>query len=170
MEARMRRFACLAAAGVAVLLVSCAKSERRAVADTAAAQDTATTGGPSAAPDSALLALSRRGWESFKRKDVDAFVRDAPIGYLYVTPSAMYRPSHEDLTKSAADCETRSYAIDSAQVTPLGRDGALLAYRVTLDQTCGRQKTPSPEYFMEAYERRGGQWQAVAFVEMPIRK
>ena len=166
----MRPFTRLAAVGVAVLLVGCAKSESRADADAAAAEDTATAGGPSAASDSDLIAIARRGWDSFKRKDVDAILRDSPAGFLYLSPSAFAHASRKDLADGTAACETRSYAIDSAQVTRLGADGALLAYRLRLDQTCGRQKSPSSEYVAQAFERRGGRWQAVAFLQIPIQK
>jgi len=140
----------------------------RTVADTAPAQN-ATTGAPSAAPDSAdLLALARQGEEALKRKDPDAFLRNAPIGYLYVTPSVIYRPSREDWVKAAADCETRNYPIDSAQLIRLGQAGALLAYHVRLYKTCRGRKTPTTEYFMEAFARRDGRWEGPAFVEMPM--
>jgi len=69
-----------------------------------------------------------------------------------------------------ADCETRSYALDSVTVTPVGENGAVLTYRVTLDQTCGGEKVPTPQYSLAVYERRSGRWVFVMRSDTPVQQ
>jgi len=61
--------------------------------------------------------------------------------------------------------------MDSITVTPVGANGAVLTYRLTLDQTCGGgQPEPSPQYSMEVWTRRNGQWQVVSRSDMPVQQ
>ena len=57
-----------------------------------------------------------------------------------------------------ANCETASYAMDSVAVTPAGATSAVLTYRLTIDQTCGGERVPSPIYVTEVWTRPNGKW------------
>ncbi len=117
--------------------------------------------------DSTIVGLERRGWEAIRRKDMAALFKITGP-FLYVQPTSMSR-----FTAPAAgqtfDCETRSSAMDSITVTPVGDNGAVLTYRATLDQTCGGRQVPSPQYAMEVWTRRNGQWQVVSRSDTPVQ-
>jgi hypothetical protein len=121
--------------------------------------------------DSTIVGLERRGWEALKRKDAAAFVKIFGPSFLYIQPTGASRITQASAADAIASCETRSYAMDSITVTPVGDNGAVLTYRVTLDQTCGGgQPEPSPQYSMEVWTRRNGQWQVVSRSDMPVRQ
>jgi hypothetical protein len=100
----------------------------------AAAQPSGATS-KNASLDSIIVGLEQRGWEAVKRKDASAFFKVAGPGFLYIQPGGVSRVSQADSPNIFATCETRSYAMDSVRVTPVGERGAVLTYRLTLDQT-----------------------------------
>jgi hypothetical protein len=116
--------------------------------------------------DSTIVRLERRAWEALKRKDTADFFKITGPSFLYVEPKGISR-----LTNTGQlDCDTRSYTMDSITVTPVGDNGAVLTYRYTFDQTCGGgQPEPSPQYAMEVWARRNGQWQVVSRSDTPAR-
>jgi len=120
--------------------------------------------------DSTIVGLERRAWEALKRKDVAAFFKITGPSFLYMQPTGASRVTQASAADAFASCETRSYAMDSIAVTPVGDNGAVLTYRATLDQTCGGgQPEPSPLYSMEVWTRRNGQWQVVSRSDTPIQ-
>ena len=128
-------------------------------------------GKPAAHPDSAaIMAVERRGWEAVKRKDTAGVFALAGGAFLYVQPSGIQRLSAATAPNAFASCDTRSYAIDSATVTPIGPSGAVLTYRLTLDQTCGGQKAPTGFYSTVVYERRNGQWVLAVRTDTPMEQ
>ena len=108
--------------------------------------------------DSAIIALERRGWEAVKRKDTAAVFALTGGEFLYVQPWGMRRMSLANAPNAFANCETASYAMDSATVTPAGSSTAVLTYRLTIDQTCGGERVPSPIYVTEVWTQRNGKW------------
>jgi hypothetical protein len=121
--------------------------------------------------DSAIVAVERRGWEAVKRKDTRAlFELTAGGSFVYAEPSGLRRLSFATAPDMFATCETRSYSMDSVTVTPVGATGAVLMYRLTLDQTCGGQKVPTGMYSVAVYERRNDRWGFVARSDTPIEK
>jgi hypothetical protein len=101
---------------------------------------------------------------------VAAFFKIAGPGFLNITPMRALKVTQASAADAFASCETRSYAIDSITATPVGDNGAVLTYRVTLDQTCGGgQPEPSPQYSMEVWTRRNGQWQVVSRSDTPVQ-
>jgi ketosteroid isomerase-like protein len=124
----------------------------------------------SARLDSTILALERRGWEAVKRKDARAVFDLGGGSFVYVQPTGMQRMSMATAPNAFAECETRSYGIDSATVTRVGANGAVLTYRLTLDQTCGGEKVPSPWYVTEVWEQRKGQWVIVTRSDTQIQQ
>jgi hypothetical protein len=120
--------------------------------------------------DSTIVGLERRGWEAVKRKDMAAFFKVTGPSFLNITPGGMLHITQASAADVFASCETRSYALDSITVTPVGDNGAVLTYRATLDQTCGGgQPEPSPIYSMEVWTRRNGQWQVVSRSDTPAQ-
>lgn len=121
--------------------------------------------------DSTIVGLERSGFEALKRKDVAAFFKITGPSFLYLQPTGASRITQATAADAFASCETRSYAMDSITVTPVGDNGAVLTYRATIDQTCGGGRPePSPLYSMEVWTRRNGQWQVVSRSDTPIQQ
>ena len=126
---------------------------------------------PAAPFDSTIVALERRAWEAIKRQDAAAFFAVAGPEFLYVRPAGIQRLTRAGTPDSAlAGCNTRSYAIDSATVSRVGEGGAVLTYRLTLDQTCRGQLEPSPVYVTAVWARRNGRWVNVTHTETPVKQ
>lgn len=121
--------------------------------------------------DSTIVGLERRGFEALKKKDAAAFTKIYGANVLYIQPTGVVRLTQASAADIVASCETRSLAMDSITVTPVGDNGAVLTYRLTLDQTCGGgQPEPSPQYSMEVWSRRNGQWHVVSRSDMPVQQ
>ena len=121
--------------------------------------------------DSTIVGLERRGLEALKQKDAATFVKIFGASILYIQATGVARLTQASMADAIASCETRSYAMDSSTVSPVGDNGAVLTYRLTIDQTCrGGQPEPSPVYSMEVWARRNGQWQVVSRSETPIQQ
>jgi hypothetical protein len=119
--------------------------------------------------DSTIVGLERQTWEAYKRNDPAAFFKITGPSFLWVQPKGISRATQAG--RKTFGCQTRSYAMDSITVTPVGNNVAVLAYRVTLDQTCGGgQPEPSPQYNITVWARRNGQWQVVSVSETPAHQ
>jgi uncharacterized protein DUF4440 len=118
--------------------------------------------------DSTIVRLERRLWEAVQRKDVAAAFKVIGPSFQGIDPRGIVQATQASMADAFASCETRSYAMDSITVTPVGDNVAVLAYRYTWEQTCGGgQPEPSPAYCMEVWTRRNGQWQVVSRSDTP---
>jgi hypothetical protein len=116
----------------------------------------------------ALLSRETSAYEAWKAKDArfwQSFLSDRFVGW----------GSSGRLDKASAikeypgtDCEIASYAISDAQMTPLGRDAALITHKTIVDGTCGGHKSPPGSWTATAYVRDGNQWKAAFHAEAAI--
>lgn len=64
-------------------------------------------------------------------------------------------------------CRIRSYAMDSVRASSPTTGVMLLAFKLTIDETCGDRRTPSPVYALSTWHRQGGAWKLAAFAGAP---
>jgi hypothetical protein len=133
-----------------------------------------TTAAPTSADSAAIDAVEtamRRVYDGFKTRDPSAI--DASIassGMLYVDPTGIMQVTSPDGTAELMKrCVARSYAMDSVQTTSPARDVVVLTFKVTLDETCGGRRMPSPLYATAVWHQQGGSWKAIAFSATPAR-
>jgi hypothetical protein len=114
--------------------------------------------------------LDRRLWEAVRDKNASAFVRGMAPGWIDVQPSGVSHPSAANAAKDMQACDTRSFQIDSATVLRASATAAVLNYRVRVDQTCGGERSPTPDYVTEVWTRRNGRWLLATLVFTPVQQ
>lgn len=126
-------------------------------------------GAASTRPTEALL-LSRetRAYEAWKSRDAkfwDSFLADKFVGW-----GSSGRLDKTSATKeyTGADCTIARIAISDAQMTPLGRDAALISHRTSVDGACGGVKIPRDRWAASVYVRDGDRWKAAFHAEAAI--
>lgn len=159
-----------------VLLAACTKESSPGVANAAdaanAAPPAAMTAADSSATVSDVTAAMRKVYDGFVSHDsVSVSAAVPPSGMLYVTPGGVapiIPPA--GTTAMVRACNVRSYAMDSVQTRIPAPGAAVLAFKLTIDETCEGQKTPSPLYVVSTWQKDGGQWRAVAFTAVAAAK
>ena len=156
----------------ALLLASllCSDCGRQASPDDAKAADAAAPAATSSATDSAaasaeVVGTMHRVYDGFVKRD-SAAVGDAVStnGMLYVeAEGAMPVTSPEGTNAMVKACVVRSYAMDSVQTKVPAPDLVVLAFKLTIDETCDGKKSTSPDRILSTWQRQGGKWRAVAF-------
>jgi len=106
----------------------------------------------------ALITLEKSAYEAWKSKDAKfwvTFLSDKFVGW----------GSFGTLDKASAtkeytgtDCEIKSYALSDEHLSSLGKDSALIAYKATVDGTCGGQQLPTNSRAAAIYVRDDGKW------------
>ena len=64
-------------------------------------------------------------------------------------------------------CRIRSYAMDSVRTSSPTPGMMLLAFKLTIDESCGERRTPSPVYALSTWHQQGGAWKLAAFAAAP---
>jgi hypothetical protein len=170
----MRRSRC--ARSALVLLSSCAAGctvESRAKA---AHSIDSTSAVQSASADSvtgaAVAALTRRVYDGFKARDPSAInAMIAESGMSHVDPTGVMRlTSPKGTAEMVKQCAVRSYSMDSVASQVPTPDVVVLTFKLTIDESCGGKRTPSPLYAMSVWHQQGGTWKAIAFSATPARR
>jgi ketosteroid isomerase-like protein len=126
---------------------------------------TAASAGPTKV---ALVALEKSAYEAWKSKDVNfwsAFLSNKFVGW-----GSLGRLDKASAIKeyTGADCEIKSYALSDEQVSPLGKDAALITHKATVDGSCGGQKVPANRWAASIYVREGGKWKGAFHAQAAI--
>ena len=126
-------------------------------------------GAASARPTEALL-LSREtsAYEAWKSKDAKfwpSFLDERFVGW---GSSGRLDKASAAKEYTGADCTIARIAISGAQMTPLGRDAALITHKTIVDGTCGGEKIPHDRWAASVYVRDGDQWKAAFHAEAAI--
>lgn len=118
---------------------------------------------PLAADDSvAVVAAERTILDAFVNKDTAAVNRPVADGQIYAQPDGVARYNPKGGPASVLACATGPYVMDHVLLRPVGRDGAVLAYRYLGKSSCGGHAYPDTSYGMADYERIGRAWKRVA--------
>ena len=161
--ANIKHFRLTAAA--ALIFTPCAGN---ALANNSNAANTAKKTAPAGLTKVALLTLEKSAYEAWKSKDAkfwDTFLSDKFVGW-----GSSGRLDKASATKeySGADCEIKNYALSDEQISPLGKNAALITYKATVNGTCGGQKLPADSWAAEVYVRDGDSRKAAFHAQAPI--
>lgn len=116
-----------------------------------------------------MVSTMRRVYDGFVTHDAKVINAAVPSsGMIYVDPAGVVRVTSpagtEEMVKA---CSVRRYAMDSVQTNVPVPDVVLLTFRLTIDENCGDQRTPSPVYVQSTWQRQDGAWRALAFSATP---
>ena len=142
-----------------------ASSAANVPANAAEPEENADPAGPTPA---VLLSRETSAYEAWKSRDAkfwESFLSDRFVGW---GSSGRLDKASATREYTGVDCDIASYALSDVQMTPLGRDAALMTHKTTLDGTCGGQRSPRGSWAATAYVRNGNQWKAAFHAEAAI--
>ena len=121
----------------------------------------------SVSPADAIIAQEVSIFDALTKNDIAAFNKALGADIVYQSPDGTIT---WELAKSAEilkTCKTGKFTMTEPKVTPVGADVMVLTYKTAGEQVCNGKKAPSPVYAMSVWQKRGGQWVAVAHSETP---
>lgn len=136
-------------------------------AASAAAAQGARAGRDTAAVRAALVAQERAIFDAIVAKDTGAFNRAIGADVMTLDGNGVGSIGRAQSAEFMSACTTGPATIEGERLTPASADVFVLAYKVSLDQTCNGQRMPSPVWSMTVWKRQGARWVAVAHSETP---
>ena len=121
-----------------------------------------------------LRELEQRYWEATLKPDSAEMKRLTAGQFTFVMPAGVNEFKREDFITmmTAGDFKLTSYEFDPelATVRELGRDAALITYRVkwTYDRSGTNEATDT--YYTSIWVREDGEWKYAAACESPLEK
>ncbi len=110
-----------------------------------------------------IVELEKEGWEAIKKKDWNGLGALMTADFVMVDENGIVSGRSEVL-KVLADLNLTDYVMEDTKVVMLGRDAALLTYKVTQKGSFKGQDIPSkPYYASSVYVKRGDKWLNVLF-------
>src|SRR5579859_436829 len=112
-----------------------------------------------------LVSLETRAYEAWKSKDAkfwETFLSDKFVGW---GSSGRLDKASAAREYAGAACEIESYAISDVQMSPLGRDAALITHKITVNGSCGGQQNPPASWAATLYVRESNRWKAAFHAE-----
>ncbi len=120
------------------------------------------------AADEAVIAREKSLYDAIAKNDIATFNRVVGSDFTGVDVNGAMR---WELSKSAEmlkGCTTGKWTLSDGKVTTVGSDITVLTYTASGEQTCNGKKSPSPVYALSVWQKRGGQWVAIAHSETPV--
>ena len=154
-------------------LASCSRDSR--AADEQASQaapppaTAATRAGADSAAAAAVVAAMHRVYAAFKTGDTAAGNAEvSAAGMVYMDHQGIIPLTNPQGTSEMFRmCLIRSYTMDSVRTASPGPGVMLLAFKLTIDETCGDKRTLSPGYALSTWHQEGGAWKLAAFAGAP---
>jgi hypothetical protein len=143
-------------------LASCSRDSRPA--DEAAPQAPPVSAGTRAGTDSvaaaAVVAAMHRVYAAFKTQDTAAGNAEvSAAGVVYMDHQGIVPLTYPQGTSEMFRlCLIRGYAMDSVRTASPVPGVMLLAFKLTIDETCGDKRTLSPGYTLSTWHQEGGAW------------
>ena len=109
-----------------------------------------------------IVAQEKQGWEAIKKKDWTALGSIMTEDFVEVGEMGIRGKSAsiEDLT---ANLTLKEYSMEDAKVLELGKDAALVTYKLAQKGSYKGQDLPSKTNCSATYVQRGGKWLNTSF-------
>jgi hypothetical protein len=105
----------------------------------------------------------RRVYDGIVRRDSTAAGSALPdSGMLFVAAEGIFRTRRDAIAGLLKECVDRSFAMDSVQTEAPSPDIVLLTFRLTVDETCGKKRSPATQYVLSAWQRQASGWKTLA--------
>jgi hypothetical protein len=117
----------------------------------------------------AVVAAMHRVYAAFKTQDTAAGNAEvSATGMVYVDHQGIVPLTNPQGTSEMFRmCLIRSYAMDSVRTASPAPGVMLLAFKLTIDETCGGKRTVGPGYTLSTWHQEGGAWKLAAFAGAP---
>lgn len=145
-----------------------AKKEAPA-ANTVASNSTATA--PAASSDAltaAIMAVEKKGWEAWMKKDAKAMEEVTTKDLTFVDVTGRITKGQADVIKlwTGPECKVTSVNVSDGKATMIANNVAILTFRGTAEGTCGTMKI-EPLWGTTVAVKDGDTWRAVYIFETP---
>jgi hypothetical protein len=109
-----------------------------------------------------IVALEKQGWEAITKKDWNGLSSIMAEDFVEVGEMGIRGKSAaiEDLK---ANLTLKEFSMEDAKVVELGKDGALVTYKLAQKGSYQGQDLPSKTNCSATYARRGGKWLNTSF-------
>ena len=121
-------------------------------------------------PEAALIALEKRSWEAWQKRDGRFFAGFLSDDHVEVGRSGVAGKSAIVDFVANPICKVNGYKVEQFKVTMFDKNMALLTYHSEQDTTCGGAKVPSPAWVSSLYVKRNGRWLNALYQQTPITK
>lgn len=111
-----------------------------------------------------LVATEKKLWEAWKNKDSKPFKATLAADSMMVGESGLADKAASVKAITNPDCDIKSYALSDFKLSMASSTVALLAYKATVDGTCGGTAIPAV-WSSSVYVNRGGKWYAFSHQE-----
>jgi uncharacterized protein (TIGR02246 family) len=107
-----------------------------------------------------LIAKEKEVWEAIKKKDLQRFAGFLAEDQVYISNDGVH--SKAETVKSVADASTPEFKLDDWKVMMIGKDAAIVTYRMTaIPPACGPETAAPVARNATVWAKRGGKWLAV---------
>jgi len=121
-----------------------------------------------------LRELEQRYWEATTQPDSAEMKRLTASTFTFVMPAGINEFKRDEFIKmmTAGDFKLTSYEFDPSKATvrELGRDAALIAYRVKWTYDRNGQNEATDTYYTSIWVREDGGWKYAAACESPLQE
>jgi ketosteroid isomerase-like protein len=117
------------------------------------------------------MAMEKKGWEGWMRKDASALQGTTTKDVTFVDPMGKVTKGQTDVIKAWTDpsCSVTSVDVSDGKAAMITKDAAILTYKGTGVGTCGGMKI-EPLWATSVAVKEGDVWKAVYVFETPMRK
>ena len=139
-------------------------------ANSSASSATNTAASGDALTDS-LMAMEKKGWEAWMRKDSSTLQSTTSKDVTFVDAMGKVTKGQADVIKTWTDgsCSVSSVDVSDGKASLIAKDVAILTYKGTGVGTCGGMKI-EPLWATSVAVKEGDVWKAVYIFETPMRK
>ena len=152
------------------------KAAPNATANTAAASNSNTSSNTNAAGGSdaltdAIMAVEKKGWESWMKGDVKGMeeTTSKDVVFVDITGKATFGQAEVIKAWTTSDCKITSVDVSDGKASMITSDAAILTFKGTAVGTCGDMKM-EPLWGTTVAIKDGNSWKAVYIFETPIQK
>lgn len=123
-----------------------------------------------ASVEATLIQLEKDSWVAWQGHDGRFFDRFLSDDHIEVGIGGPSGKTDVVAGVSGGGCVVASYRLDRFKVRQLDDGTAVLTYWADQTTHCGEAKVPSPVWATSMYQKRGGRWLNVLYVQSPIGK
>lgn len=119
----------------------------------------------------ALMAVEKKGWEAWMKKDPKAFeeILSKDISFVDSMGKATFGQSEVIKLWTGEGCKVSSVDVSDGKGSMITKDAAIFTYKGTAEGTCGGMKI-EPLWGTTVAVKEGDVWKAVYIFETPMRK
>ncbi len=148
-------------AGVAALVLTLAAGAVSAQAKPQGAPATK----PAMSVGDEVIAHEKAIYDALTKNDFATFNKIVGGPFTYIGPDGIMQWDPAKTADMFKGCVNGKWRLKDTKATPVSADVVVLTYTASGEQTCQGKKAPSPIHALSVWQKKNGQWVAVAHSE-----